>query len=643
MTTLRCAVYTRKSSEEGLDQAFNSLDAQREAGLDYIRSQKLQGWMPVKATFDDGGFSGGSMERPALQRLLGEIRAGRVDAVVVYKVDRLSRSLADFARLMQTFDEHQVSFVSVTQQFNTTTSMGRLTLNMLLSFAQFEREVAGERIRDKIAATKRKGVWVCGQPPLGYRLPRDGDEGFTPGDRTLRIVASEAPLVRAIFEGYVELGSLIKLAQRLNAAGHRTRTWTSSRGVSHGGRPLTPHFIYGVLSNPVYIGQITHKRRRATSLPGNESAGTPRRGGAPPSGAASGQDAYPGLHQPIIDRALWERVHDRIAKVQRAARQIWTHTHLLKGILRTMEGFAMSPSSVQRPIDDTSNAHARAARSECPARSTGGTAGTPKRLVRYYVSQKAIKQGYASCPIRSVNAEHLDNLVRAVVMEHVRRKHSLDLGTLETSERDRHLRDVIHSVTIAPDALTIDLDHEQIAHVKAALAVKAVAARGDHTPAQSSPSQTPRPPCTPPCPFTPEVQDQGGTTRLALRIQIQRLDGRRVIVGPDGQDLTPSLRDRTRPEPREHIVHAIGLAYAWREELLRTGDPIDALARRWNTAPGRIHKLLPLTHLGPDLLARALHGRLPADACLEDLLAAAQNPDWSAQRVGSTQVGAQER
>ena len=198
MTTpiVRCAVYTRKSSEEGLDMAFNSLDAQREAGLDYIKSQKHQGWTAITTAYDDGGYSGGSTDRPDLQRLLDDIHKGRVDVVVVYKVDRLSRSLADFAQLMQTFDEHNVSFVSVTQQFNTTTSMGRLTLNMLLSFAQFEREVAGERIRDKIAATKRKGVWVCGQPPLGYRLPREGEPDFVLNDRTLRVIEPEAELIR---------------------------------------------------------------------------------------------------------------------------------------------------------------------------------------------------------------------------------------------------------------------------------------------------------------------------------------------------------------------------------------------------------------------------------------------------------------
>jgi site-specific DNA recombinase len=258
-TTLRCAIYTRKSSEEGLDMAFNSLDAQREAGLDYIKSQRSHGWVAIDALYDDGGFSGGNTERPGLKRLLADIRAQRVDIVVVYKVDRLSRSLTDFARLMQLFDDHRVSFVSVTQQFNTTTSMGRLTLNMLLSFAQFEREVAGERIRDKIAATFRRGVFVTGQPPLGYRRPREGEPGFV--ERKLLIVPEEAELVRSVYTGYLELRSLVALAARLNAAGHRTKLWTSSRGVPRGGKPFSASLVHRILTNPIYIGKIAHTRR----------------------------------------------------------------------------------------------------------------------------------------------------------------------------------------------------------------------------------------------------------------------------------------------------------------------------------------------------------------------------------------------
>ena len=216
---MRCAIYTRKSHAEGLDQAFNSLDAQREACVDYVKSQKHEGWTVVRTHYDDGGYSGATMERPALKRLFEDIDCAAIDLVVVYKVDRLSRSIGDFAQMMERFDEHGVSFVSVTQEFNTTTSMGRLTLNMLLSFAQFERDIAGERIRDKLAATRKKGMWVSGQPPLGYRLRKDGE------DRKLYVIPEEAALVRKIFARYLKAPSLIELALRLNAEGHTTKRW----------------------------------------------------------------------------------------------------------------------------------------------------------------------------------------------------------------------------------------------------------------------------------------------------------------------------------------------------------------------------------------------------------------------------------
>jgi site-specific DNA recombinase len=225
----RCAIYTRKSSEEGVEQEFNSLAAQCEACEAYIRSQQHEGWALAKTRYDDGGFSGGNMERPALQRLLADIRAGRIDIVVVYKVDRLTRSLADFARLVEIFDAQGVSFVSVTQQFNTTSSMGRLTLNVLLSFAQFEREVTGERIRDKIAASKQKGMWMGGIVPLGY----DASE------RMLVINPAEAETVRQIFALYRELGCVRRVKDEADRLGLRTRRRMTAKGIERGGRPFS--------------------------------------------------------------------------------------------------------------------------------------------------------------------------------------------------------------------------------------------------------------------------------------------------------------------------------------------------------------------------------------------------------------------
>jgi DNA invertase Pin-like site-specific DNA recombinase len=255
---LRCAVYTRKSSEEGLEQEFNSLDAQRESGLAYIASQRAEGWVALPDRYDDGGVSGATLERPALRRLLRDVEAGMVDVVVVYKIDRLSRSLMDFAKLVETFEAANVTFVSVTQQFSTTTSMGRLTLNILLSFAQFEREVIGERIRDKFAASRKKGMWMGGMVPLGYRVE----------NRKLVVVEEEAQLVRRIFTRFAQTGSALKVARELNEAGLTTKK-RPGNGTLSGGRPWSKGAVYKVLANRVYLGEAVHK---GVAYPGEHKA-----------------------------------------------------------------------------------------------------------------------------------------------------------------------------------------------------------------------------------------------------------------------------------------------------------------------------------------------------------------------------------
>ncbi len=246
---IRCAIYTRKSSEEGLEQSFNSLHAQREACEAYIASQRHEGWHAVPTKYDDGAFSGGNMERPALQRLLADITAKKLDTVVVYKVDRLTRSLADFAKIVEAFDSQGVSFVSVTQQFNTTTSMGRLTLNVLLSFAQFEREVTGERIRDKIAASKKKGMWMGGNVPIGYDLK----------DHKLIIDPVGAEVVRKLYEAYLRLGCVRKLKDYVDRVGIHSPVKTSIKGRKTGGAGLSRGTLYHILSSRTYIGEIAHR------------------------------------------------------------------------------------------------------------------------------------------------------------------------------------------------------------------------------------------------------------------------------------------------------------------------------------------------------------------------------------------------
>lgn len=305
--TLRCAVYTRKSSEEGLEQDFNSLEAQREACEAYVRSQAHEGWKLIDDRFDDGGFSGGTMKRPGLEQLLKEVSDGRVDVIVVYKIDRLTRSLTDFARLAETFDRQGVSFVSVTQQFNTTTSMGRLMLNVLLSFAQFEREITGERIRDKIAASKKKGMWMGGNPPTGYDV----------ADRRL-VINDDAGRVREIFSLYLEEGTVPALLDRLVREEIRTSPRTSTNGRKTGGKPFTRGHLYKLLTNPIYIGRISHKGK-----------------------------VHPGQHEAIIDLALWSAVQAKLTENTQGARtrrrRAVQREYMLAGLLISERGNRFVP------------------------------------------------------------------------------------------------------------------------------------------------------------------------------------------------------------------------------------------------------------------------------------------------------------
>ncbi len=307
---IRCAIYTRKSTEEGLDREFNSLEAQREACESYVKSQMHEGWKLIPTAYDDGGYTGGNMERPALQALMADIKAGKVDVIVVYKVDRLSRSLNDFAQMVNVFDAHQVSFVSITQQFNTTTSMGRLTLNILLSFAQFEREVIGERVRDKVAASKQKGMWMGGHPPLGYDIDH----------RKLVINPQEALLVNEIFERYLEMKSAYKVTEFLNRRGDTNKRWVNRHGVESGGQPFLHQALYKILNNPLYIGRITHKDK-----------------------------TYEGQHQGIISVELWDRVQNSLkaGKLQRERRYA-KHGALLMGKCFSPAGHGYTPTYTTR-------------------------------------------------------------------------------------------------------------------------------------------------------------------------------------------------------------------------------------------------------------------------------------------------------
>ncbi|QKS31368.1 MAG: recombinase family protein [Candidatus Accumulibacter similis] len=335
----RCAVYCRVSTDERLHQSFNSIDAQKEAGLASVASQRAEGWIPVPDDYIDPGFSGGNLERPGLKRLLADIQAGKIDIVVVYKIDRLTRSLTDFSRLIEVFERHQVSFVAVTQQFNTTTSMGRLMLNVLLSFAQFEREVTGERIRDKIAASKAKGMWMGGPLPLGYDVQ----------NRLLVVHEVEARLVRRIFKDFTRCRSTTEMVRELSAEGQTTKS----------GRPLTKQALYKLMHNRIYLGEILHK-------------GT----------------YYPGQHQAIVDRDLWDAVHAILAENNRQraveTRQRRQPPSLLLGLFYTQDGERFQPAFT---------------------RKANGT------MYRYYVPIRKVRFGARSTGAGRLPAEPIEQLV----------------------------------------------------------------------------------------------------------------------------------------------------------------------------------------------------------------------------------------
>jgi DNA invertase Pin-like site-specific DNA recombinase len=388
---LICAIYTRKSTEEGLDQNFNSLDAQRDACENYIASQKSEGWLMARERYDDGGFSGGNMERPGLKKLLEDVRSGMVDIIVVYKIDRLSRSLADFAKLVEIFDEHKVTFVSVTQAFNTTTSMGRLTLNILLSFAQFERELAGERVRDKIAASRQRGIWMGGMPPLGYDV----------ADRKLIPNPEEAKIVREMFTRFAAMPSMATLVRDMRAKGVTSKSWTTAKGIERQGKLITKGYVYKVFKNPVYIGMAAYKGQQ-----------------------------YPGEHSAIIDQEVWDTVQELLKAGDKhvkggAGMRETKAPSMLRGLIFSPKGRAFTP---------------------------GWTSKGPKQY-RYYINTDAIKLGKDACEVCRVPAGEIEGVVVQQIRGVLRSPeilsqavHEVSIARPDISETDaiKHLQSIDH-------------------------------------------------------------------------------------------------------------------------------------------------------------------------------------------------------
>jgi site-specific DNA recombinase len=352
-TSVRCAIYTRVSTDDGLDQDFNSLDAQREAAEAYVASQKSEGWTCLPDHFDDGGFSGGSMDRPALRRLLIDVEAHRVDCIVVYKLDRLSRSLLDFAQIIGALERNGVSFVSITQQFNTTASTGRLLLNVLLSFAQFERELISERTRDKVCAARRKGKWTGGSPILGYDIVAEGGR--------LIVNKTEAARVRAIFDLYAEKESLLDTVQELDRRGWTTKRWTTKDGQERGGKPFGKNALHQLLLNPTYIGRVKHNG-----------------------------STYAGEHEAIVEQEVWERVQKLLRRNGRSGGRATRNKHgaLLGGLLWC---------------------------ASCGVKMTHTYAQKGEKRYRYYVCSEAQRRGWDACPTKSLPAGEIERFVVAQI------------------------------------------------------------------------------------------------------------------------------------------------------------------------------------------------------------------------------------
>jgi len=537
---VRCAVYTRKSSEEGLEQSFNSLHAQREACCAFIQSQKHEGWTVVPNDYDDGGYSGGTMERPALRQLFRDIQEHRIDTLVVYKVDRLTRSLIDFSKMIELFDAHGVSFVSVTQQFNTTTSMGRLTLNVLLSFAQFEREVTGERIRDKIAASKRKGMWMGGGVPLGYdRI-----------NHRLVINQTEAETLREIFRQYLRLGCVSKLKDYLARHQISSKLRTNAQGQTSGGVPYGRGALYHLLRNRLYIGEIIH-----------------------------GSNHYPGQHEPILSRELWDQVAARLAANNQARRQGQSVStpSLLSGILFDPRGVRFTPTHAVK---------------------------NGKRY-RYYTSQAVIQHGDQQPELTRLPAQDLETLILSEIAALLTspERYLADLDgpekeiaaaraahlakhwpELETSEHQDFLRKIVPRVVIGSATVWIDIDRRKLLETLL-----------DHE---------------------PESQPNAGKPHIIkLSSAFQSLHrGRQIhLVPPNGPAAAAT--------PVPSLLKAVARAYLWYEQIMAGEvETIRDLARNSGVTSAYVTRILQLGLLSPRVIEMVLSGKHRPNLVVAQLL-----------------------
>ena len=619
---VRCAIYTRKSTDENLDSDFNSLDAQRESAEDYIRAQQHEGWVALAERYDDGAYSGATLERPALRRLMDDVRAGRLDAIVVYKIDRLSRSLLDFARLIEGLEQHRVSLVSVTQQMDTSTSLGRLNLHMVLSFAQYEREVIAERIRDKMGAARRRGKYQGGVPPLGYDVDRP--------NKRLVVNDEEAVLVRYIFRRYLQLGSTVALLKELAAKGHRTKAWVTQKGKKRPGRPWNKAHIYRLLGNPVYIGKVSHKG-----------------------------EIFEGEHEAVIEQSLWDEAQEKLKESHRT---------------RGGEGRSKTPALLKGILRCGS----------CDANMGVTFTRRHGRQYRYYLCHQANRHGYHACPVKSVSAGIIEGAVMGLLKDVFRSPEMVarTLQAVQAREGDEKVRleaeqsrlaDELAQVRAAAMPLVETLKQKNSAFVREELdglearraelqaelaSVSAELSQLRHEPVSRGdlvaelttlenvwdnlfPGEQRRIVRL----LVDEVvvradsiemafsafgvrsvvnEMQGkdgvvpegctidkradGTAVLRLPMRFKKRGGRKEIVLPKGHGGALSYT----PEQRKFLL-ALARAYRWKD-LLESGayPTVKALAAALNLDRSYVAKLLNLTLLAPDIIDTAVAGNEPA-------------------------------
>lgn len=550
-TVIRCAIYTRKSSEEGLEQSFNSLDAQREACEAFIASQRHEGWRALPACYDDGGYSGGTLNRPALKRLLEDVEANKVDTIVVYKVDRLTRSLADFAKIVEALDARGVSFVSVTQQFNTTTSMGRLTLNILLSFAQFEREVTGERIRDKIAASKRKGMWMGGTIPLGYDLKQ----------RKLIVNPEEANLVRRLFNLYLDLECVSKLKARLDEEGIKSKVRISAAGNRSGGSSYSRGALYDILQNRIYLGEIQHR----------------------------GQN-YPGEHDAIVPRELWERVQTQLRTDNQGRRNGLkaNSPSLLVGLLQDSEGNQFTPSH-------TSKNGRRYRYYVCQTTTDGCKApGKPARLpahdVERQVSLRLQSFLHSGKDVMDELSQTEDSPARTQQLMAAAVKRSDQWRSASPAAVLEFVREVVRRVVVHPDWIEVEVGKRQL---------RATLIGDPHAP-------------------RPAIQklEQGScdVIRLAIAARIKRCGNEmRLVLPPDHLSQVPS-------HPASSLLKALARGRKWYEWVV-AGEVSGwrSIGQKLGLDERYAGRVLECAFLAPDIVEAILDGRQPSDLTFEKL------------------------